>query len=146
MTENNKLIKKIINKSNESKINFLVKFKTNSLEQINKNKIEKIFSLMNTINMNNMHLHDINGKIKKYFNVIQILEEFYEIRLEFYQKRKNYLLKKMNEEIEILNSKIKFIYLVIDKKVKLVNISKDALIKILRLNKLLEFCIKINLL
>ena len=72
-------------------------------------KFEKTFKLVTNININNMHLFDKDHLIKKYGNPIEIVEEFYEIRLEYYQKRREYLLEKLKKELEILQSKVRFI-------------------------------------
>ena len=138
-------IKNIKNNSTESTIEFTIKFKNDSLiEKMEKEKdkdesinlIEKQFGLTNKINMGNMYLHDKNDKMKRYSSVIDILDEFFELRLEFYEKRKQHLLKKLQDELLILNARIQFIKLVINKKVTLLNIPKANVIKILEKNKI----------
>jgi DNA topoisomerase-2 len=140
-----KYIKNIMNNSNESDINFTIKIdNAQTLEKMEKvsdkgiNGIEKTFSLVSSINMNNMHLYDSNITIKKYDSALKILDEYYTIRLEFYQKRKNLLLKKLHNEIQILKTKIKFIELVINKKINIFNIPKDKIVNILDSQKLLK--------
>ena len=49
-----------------------------------------------------MVLFNSKGKIQKYENVNDIIEEFYKVRLEFYGKRKEYLLSKLKREVEII--------------------------------------------
>ena len=40
---------------------------------------------------------------------MDIMEEFFNLRLSFYEKRKTYLLSKLGREVGILNNKVKFI-------------------------------------
>jgi DNA topoisomerase-2 len=129
-------VKSIKNNSTESTVNFTIKIKDQEKIQNNNDEIEKLFMLNNKINMHNMYLHDKKGKIKKYNKVTEILEEFYVIRLDFYQKRKDHILKKIELELKILNSKLKFVGMVVGKKIKLLNIPKNDVIKILEKEKL----------
>jgi DNA topoisomerase-2 len=141
-----KHIRSVTNNSTESTIDFTVKFSDeatlNSMLKKSKskmvNELEQNFGLVRMINMNNMHMYNSEGKIKRYNNVNKILDEFYTIRLDFYDKRKKYILKKLEKEISILSSKMKFISLVVDKKINLFNKKKDDIIKILDKQKLIK--------
>lgn len=134
-----KYIKSVFNNSTESTIDFTIKFhEAKILNDLNNkkmnsyiNELEKLFGLVRVINMNNMHLYDSEGKIKKYKSVNSIINEFYKIRLDFYDKRKKYILNKLKNEIDILASKVKFINLIINKKINIFNKKKDDVIKIL---------------
>ena len=66
-----------------------------------------------------MHCFASNGNLRKYTNINDIMNEFYEFRLEAYQKRKDNLIKVLKEKIEIDSSKAKFIAAVINNKLKL---------------------------
>jgi DNA topoisomerase-2 len=135
--------KNVLNNSNESEIDFTIMAYENdifkNLETIKSNKfvnaLEKEFQLVRMINLGNMTAYDKNVKIKKYTSITQILNEFFDVRLDFYDKRKKYLLKKLKSEIDILKSKVKFINLVISKKIKLFNKKKDEIINILEKQK-----------
>lgn len=72
--------------------------------------------------------------MKKYKNEIEILEEFYDLRLEFYHKRKNYMLSKMERELVFLENKLKFIVYVNDERIILRNKPKKEVVR-----KLIEF-------
>ena len=67
--------------------------------------------------------------MKKYENEIEILEEFYDLRLEFYHRRKNYMLSKMERELVFLENKLKFIVYVNDEKIILRNRPKKEVVK-----------------
>ena len=60
-----------------------------------------------------MHLYSVDGIVKKYESVEQIIEEYSEHRYELYDKRKEYLIKKIKYEMDILANKVKFINSVI---------------------------------
>lgn len=130
------------NNSTESVVEFIIKLKDVDENDLKKdtdgfNNIEKKFGLINKINLNNMHLYDSKGKIQKFTNIKHILEEFYKTRLIFYEKRKELLIKNLQNDLDIIDSKIKFINMVISKKVKLLNIPKKDLIDTLKKNDLL---------
>ena len=127
------VISKIKNNSDDNKIEFIVKFK--DINEIKINEIEKTFMLENKINLENMFLHDANGIIKKYISAIDIINEFYDIRLKFYDKRKKYLLAELEKEISILQSKLKFIEMVISDNT-IFKLSNTDIIKLLDKKKL----------
>lgn len=133
------------NNSNESDIDFVIKFKDeDGLSKLEKtsangiNGIENMLNLYSKINLSNMHLYNSSGIISKYSSPQHILDEFFKVRLEFYQKRKDHLLKVLEQEIKILDSKVKFIDLIINKKINLYNKPKEQIIDILSKNKLLK--------
>lgn len=63
---------------------------------------------------------DKYGKIKKYSNTIDILKDFFEVRLEFYKKRKIYRLNYLKNELNKLENKIRFIESIISGKLKII--------------------------
>ena len=71
-----------------------------------------------------MHLYSINGSIKKYDSINDILEEYFKERLDLYQKRKDYQLEQLQKELDLISYKAKFIINVIEKKIKINNRKK----------------------
>ena len=67
------------------------------------------FKLSTTISTNNMTLFDVDGKIHKYKESVDILRLFFNHRLEFYVKRKDMLLDKMRKELKVLENKARFV-------------------------------------
>ena len=67
--------------------------------------IETVLKLKDSkhVNISNMHLHDSKGHIKKYECAIDIIKEFYEIRLEYYHKRYKYLILHLFVMLKSLN-------------------------------------------
>jgi DNA topoisomerase-2 len=73
------------------------------------NGIEKMFKLYTTQTTNNMHAFTSKEKLKKYKNVYEIVEDFYETRLEYYEKRKAFILAKLASIQVVLDNKAKYI-------------------------------------
>lgn len=76
--------------------------------------IMKKFKLETTISTSNMHLFDANGRIRKYETPLEVLEEFYSIRIEYYDRRKASMLAKLQDQIKMLSNKTRFILSVVD--------------------------------
>ena len=110
-------------KNNCTEKDILFEIKTNNFSFIeklhNENKLHTLLKLTKNINLTNMHCFASDGNLKKYTNINDIMNEFYEFRLEAYQKRKDNLIKVLKEKIEIDSSKAKFIAAIITNKLKL---------------------------
>lgn len=90
---------------------------------------DKNLKLIKNLNISNMVLFNIDGKIKKYKDVYEIINEFCAIRLEFYVKRKKHILKKLRYELSVIVNKIRFITEVKDKKLIIMNRKEDEVIE-----------------
>ena len=97
------IVTSFTNHSTESKVKFIIKLKEPIAEKMesknvesNINELEKIFKLDKKISFNNMNLYDHPNKLKKYSSPINIIEEFYEVRLNCYVKEEIYV-KKLKE-------------------------------------------------
>lgn len=82
-----------------------------------KKEIYKTFKLKTNINTTNMYLYNAKGEIKKYHNIKEIINDFYDMRLEVYVKRKKFLIGKYEKEISKLEWKMKFINDVIEENI-----------------------------
>ena len=100
---------------------------------------EKKFKLVTSISLTNMHLYDATGKIKKYDSVLDIIKEFYDIRLEYYEKRKIYWTTKWTADLDILQNRIRFINEFIEGKLEIVKRSTDEIIQDLEKQKYSKF-------
>jgi DNA topoisomerase-2 len=87
----------------------------------------KDFKLQTKILSSNMHLFDSNNIIKKYDNVQQILEDFYQVRMNFYVSRKDEMIKMLKSDMVEANAKKRFIEYVIAKKIPILGIKKQVL-------------------
>ena len=86
--------------------------------------IEKIYHLVKKYSINNMNLFDRCGTINKYNSVLDIINEYYNVRLEFYEKRKAYQLELLEYQLKLISYKVKFILMIIDKKLVVNNKKK----------------------
>jgi DNA topoisomerase-2 len=71
--------------------------------------LHSFFKLQTTMSTSSMVLFDQHGCIKKYDDVRQILQEFFELRLEFYGKRKRHLEGMLGAEALKLSNQARFI-------------------------------------
>ena len=85
-----------------------------------------------------MHLFDRDGKIKKYKNVQEIIEDFYVARLECYDLRRKQRLSALKKEVAFLDSRIKFILSVIDGDLKILDCKHDEIINYLSNNQFVK--------
>jgi DNA gyrase/topoisomerase IV subunit B len=122
-----------LTKDENSQISFIVEFKNaKDLETlINTGTLEKELKLTKSFSMNNMHLFNPDLILTKYNTPLDILKEFYNIRLSFYEKRRVYLIEKIKEELTVLKSKIRFTEEYIDGTLDINKKSKDYSIDLL---------------
>ena len=97
--------------------------------------IPKNYHLIKKVALTNMHLYSTNGSIKKYNSVKSILMEYYTKRLELYEKRREYMLNKLKEVLDLLSYKVKFILLIVNKKLVINNKKKSEIEDYLKKNK-----------
>jgi DNA topoisomerase-2 len=74
-----------------------------------KREVYKFFSLCASINTSNMYLWDVNGVLKYYNTINEIIDEYYYFRYDIYEKRKVWLIKKLKKELDVLAWRMKFI-------------------------------------
>ena len=101
----------------DNRISFVLKLNDdyfNEIKKLSNSELIKLFKLTSNIPTTNMVLFDSKNKIKKYNNVEEIINEFYEVRLDFYKQRKNYLLAKLGFALEKNKHKKKFINMVLE--------------------------------
>tara|TARA_R110002074_G_scaffold35018_3_gene95831 strand:- start:2098 stop:5442 length:3345 start_codon:yes stop_codon:yes gene_type:complete len=113
---------------------FISSNKTYPSEKLN--SIEKGLKLFSFKTTTNLHLYSEENKIKKYKDIYQIMDEFYNVRYNLYIKRKKYQLNKLNNDKQILMAKQKFIQYVINDKIV---IYKNKLTNIIESLKKYEF-------
>lgn len=83
--------------------------------------ILSVFHLEVSLSLNNMILFNEEGKIQKYENQYEIIDDFYDIRLKYYQLRKDNILKILEEQKSYLTNKMKFINAVLKKQIIIEN-------------------------
>jgi len=78
------------------------------------NGLEKILKLTTTVSTTNMHMFDSECKLRKYENVCEIIEDFYEIRMNTYKKRKLSMIENMEKSLVRLSNRAKYIMETLD--------------------------------
>jgi DNA topoisomerase II len=129
------------NNSTDSQVDFILNFSPAKFKTINTPaKLETILKMSssNQTKDSYMHLFNKESKMTKYDSTLDILCEFYEVRLEYYQKRKDYLLDLYQKDLTLINEKIRFIELFISQKLLLVNKSDDIIMKSLSDNNFIQ--------
>lgn len=111
-------IKDYKNNSTEETINITVDLQSDTVPDL---------KMTSSLNISNMYLFDANNRIKKYDDVASILNDFFDVRMDFYKKRKVYLLKKLSEEIKFISNKLRFLELIINKKLVVFRVPKKEL-------------------
>ena len=114
-------IRSFTDNSTEETVNYTIKcdsdFKVSS----------QSLDLCDTVQINNMVLYNMEGKIVKYNNVLEILEDFCSYRLKFYEIRKQGIIKILEEDLKYLKNKIRFIKEILDNSISLKNRDEDEL-------------------
>lgn len=134
------ILKAVKQNSTEEKVNFEIEIKPEILKQWIKTQnndayvdnIEKELQLTSKFTMSNMHLFDETNHIRKYNNVVEIMDNFYGVRYEYYVKRKTHLLGKLRHQIDVLEQKVRFLGCVINKEIDISRQTVEQLEMILK--------------
>ncbi|XP_066589354.1 DNA topoisomerase 2 [Prorops nasuta] len=90
-------------------VHFIVFVSPNKLVELERDGLHKVFKLQTTTSITSMCAFDDNQCLRKYDSVIQIMKDFYDIRLKFYEKRKDYLEGMLQAEERKLSNQARFI-------------------------------------
>jgi len=95
------------------------------------NVMKKLPQLRFTTNINttNIHMLGADGAIKRYDSPLQVIEDFYPVRLEAYQKRRELLLEDMSRKCLKLENELRFTKDVTEKTVVLAGRAKADVVK-----------------
>uniref|UniRef100_A0A8D2AW22 DNA topoisomerase 2 n=1 Tax=Sciurus vulgaris TaxID=55149 RepID=A0A8D2AW22_SCIVU len=115
----------------DTTVKFVVKMTEEKLAEAERVGLHKVFKLQTSLTCNSMVLFDHVGCLKKYDTVLDILRDFYELRLKYYGLRKEWLLGMLGAESAKLNNQARFILEKIDGKIIIENKPKKELIKVL---------------
>lgn len=97
------------------------------------------FKLTKSIGTTNLVAFDARGQIRKYENVEQILEEFYNYRFNVYTERQAYWLKVLDDDYHKLKNMARFVEEIIDGKLVVSKKKKAVLVEELRARKYRPF-------
>jgi DNA topoisomerase-2 len=106
----------------DTKVHFELTFDEDYLDTAK--DIDKTFHLFKKYSIANMHLYGPEGHIKRYDSVEDIMRDYYKVRLEMYQKRKAHQLAILEHQLKVISYKVKFILMVVEKKLEINNKKK----------------------
>ncbi|KAM9210098.1 DNA topoisomerase 2-alpha [Dugong dugon] len=115
----------------DTTVKFVVKMTEEKLAEAERVGLHKVFKLQTSLTCNSMVVFDHVGCLKKYDTVLDILRDFFELRLKYYGLRKEWLLGMLDAESAKLNNQARFILEKIDGKIIIENKPKKELIKVL---------------
>ena len=78
-----------------------------------------------------MHLFNEKEQLRKYTDVYEIIDDYYDIRYDYYAQRKAYIIVKLNNELKTLSAKARFIQYNLDNTIDLRKKSKEEIFAIL---------------
>jgi DNA topoisomerase-2 len=115
-------LKYIENHYTSKNVKFVLHFNGNVRETL-EDKFEQLFKMSSSKNMsiNNIHLFNKNGAIKKYDTTSEIIKEWAKIRILKYLERKAYQIKILEKDYLVLSAKIRFILDVIAGNIQIMN-------------------------
>ncbi|KAK4311799.1 hypothetical protein Pmani_016723 [Petrolisthes manimaculis] len=93
----------------DTTVRFVVTLTEDNFRKAYNETFHKFFKLQSSMATSCMVLFDSNGVLRKYECVMEILREFFELRLKFYVKRKGYLVGMLDAEVQKLSNQARFI-------------------------------------
>lgn len=116
----------------DTTVKFVVTLSANNMAAAESEGIDKKFKLSTTLSTGNLVCFDSLGRIRRYTSPVEILLDFYPLRLAFYQRRKAHLVNQLTQEWHKLEMKVKFIEEIASGQLKIQNKKKAALVEELR--------------
>lgn len=130
-----KILSDILEYHDNNAISFLITFTPEGWakaftrnDDVGLQALRKFLKLETSRTNTNMVLFDRHGKLKKYESTVEILRDFYELRIEYYGKRKKWLIARDEKELNRIDNKIRFIRAVIAEKIQIRNVKREALL------------------
>ena len=68
-----------------------------------------------------------NGKMQKFKDIDEIIDQWFPFRSGIYVKRRDYMLKKLQKELDIIKYKVAFIQEIIDDTIEIKNVKKQKI-------------------
>lgn len=93
----------------DTTVKFLVSMKEEQFKKHEDEGFHKVFKLQTPLNVNNMVLFDQMGCMKKFDSVMDILQDFFVLRMDFYKRRRDYMLGLLEAEADRLSAMARFI-------------------------------------
>ena len=117
----------------DTKVHFELSFEDGYLDDAH--DLDKSFHLYKKYSITNMNLFGPEGRIKTYDTIEEIMRDYYTVRLHLYQDRKTYQLGILEHQLKIISNKVRFILMVVEKKLEINNKKKVEIEVSLEKNK-----------
>jgi len=115
LIEKEGLVKTYTNQSTEHDIHITLHISPKFIDKVDAmddDELMKTLGLISSISTSNMWLFDHDDKLRKYETAMDIIDDYYDIRLKMYGKRKDIMIKELEESIQYQTSKIKFMTII----------------------------------
>ncbi|KAF2170027.1 hypothetical protein M409DRAFT_51799 [Zasmidium cellare ATCC 36951] len=109
------------------KVHFIIKLEEKEFKK-HQDKFEEAFKLSKTQATTNLVAFDEHGRIHKYGTPMDMLEEFYHVRLRMYQLRRLHMLNEMERDLQKLNNQARFVKMIIDNELTVSKKKKTVLV------------------
>ncbi|KAK5850653.1 hypothetical protein PBY51_001512 [Eleginops maclovinus] len=116
----------------DTTVRFVIKMTPEKLSEAEAAGLHKVFKLQTNLTCNSMVLFDHMGSLKKYDSVIEILKDFFELRIKYYGLRKDWLVGMLGAEGAKLSNQARFILEKIQGTLVIENKPKKELIRMLQ--------------
>ena len=110
-----KLIEDIREYHTQNRVHFWIQTSEGVLDEWRrKGLIEKELRLQGQIQTSNLVLFNQQCRLQRYSTTVEIMEEFYTLRLKHYELRKQFQISQLTRDLEILQNQVRFILMIID--------------------------------
>lgn len=113
----------------DTTVHFIVELNARGQEEMERVGPESFFKLSTVISTGNMVLFNPEGKIKKYATPLDILDDFYFLRLGFYQRRKEHMIDELKRVYDRLSNQARFVSMIIAKELSVSNKKKADIVQ-----------------
>lgn len=95
----------------DTTVRFVISFAPGEFERLyaEEGGFHRVFKLSSSMSINQMHAFDHVGCLRRFNTSIEIMKEFYTLRLEYYSKRKAYLEGQLEAQADRLSDQARFI-------------------------------------
>jgi DNA topoisomerase II len=69
--------------------------------------------------------------LTKYESTVQVMDEFFELRLDYYHRRKRYMVAQLENKLLVLENKMRFIRAILDKTIPILTLTTRQLLDLL---------------
>ncbi|KAF3048543.1 DNA topoisomerase 2 [Didymella keratinophila] len=126
------IIKDYIDYNTPDKVHVIIKMEDKHLQNAILKGLEETFKLYKQQSCSNLVAFDAQGRIHKYATPLDIIEEFYHVRLRYYEKRKAHQLDVLQKELTKMSNQARFIKMIIDGKLVVSKKKKAVLVQELK--------------